>query len=803
MSKVRIFPVPAEIRPPVLFLNVLSTAPLTRGRSWEELVTYMRSSPRLSALTGQARRAYGVSASSYASLKRLLPVMAPAVAEMRGTRSAQAVRALTGIVPVDLDHVGSEELARLLPLVRGDVHTFVAHVTPSGHGLRILMPYAADGGSVAYQDAWEQCNQYAALLTGLSPDPATKDVARLSYLCHDGEAYFNPAAHPLCIVPMHKEQQRHSALLGELAAVEDPFGRAERLAQRGGLQFRPGMRHTFLVSLLCYLNKMGVPEEEAVAHLETRYGSYDEERMSRLAATVYGPYSDEHGTWTHVSHAYAAPFPPSALRAGRAERGAGSGNGAGARPGSAAAGTGKGTHAGLAAAGTAAPSAAPAGALPSAAPAGTLPEAAPEAAAPEAAAAPDPADRAARIILNRQTLRSFILSHYNIRYNSVKDCLELRDGEQDAYVSLDGRRIRRIYNDCGDHLPFRFSNSQVDDVLYSNYIPEYNPLTGYLAQLAEYTPATMPDHIGAFVRRVHLAGDSAPATRPLPAALEDCRTHADLFDLCFRKWFVAMLACWIYPGVTNEVVLILIGGQGVGKSTFFEHLLPPQLQQQYFLKNINNGYMGKDDRLSLTEFGLMCFEELDSMDLKDLNRTKALITTKVISERAAYARTKSHRNHIASFCGTGNNAQFLTDLTGNRRWLPFEVTAVTRPEDEPIDYDGLYSQAYHMLRSGYRYWFSTAENKALESHLEPFRAPNFLEEEITRLYHLPSADEEPRFISNSDIADSLSQRLQRTVTGQAIGMMMRHMGYEARRDASGNRGYMVAFNRLSAAPPRR
>ena len=58
--------------------------------------------------------------------------------------------------------------------------------------------------------------------------------------------------------------------------------------------------------------------------------------------------------------------------------------------------------------------------------------------------------------------------------------------------------------------------------------------------------------------------------------------------------------------------------------------------------------------------------------------------------------------HVA----TGNNRRFLTDLTGNRRWLPFFVTDIDSPYTHAIPHDRLYAQAYALYREGFRYWFS-------------------------------------------------------------------------------------------------
>ena len=81
----------------------------------------------------------------------------------------------------------------------------------------------------------------------------------------------------------------------------------------------------------------------------------------------------------------------------------------------------------------------------------------------------------------------------------------------------------------------------------------------------------------------------------------------------------------------------------------------------------------------MAQYGLVCCEELDTMRPSELKQLKAAVTMPSIDERAAYAHFHEHRPHIASFCGTGNNMQFLSDPTGNRRWLPFEVESIESP----------------------------------------------------------------------------------------------------------------------------
>ena len=73
-----------------------------------------------------------------------------------------------------------------------------------------------------------------------------------------------------------------------------------------------------------------------------------------------------------------------------------------------------------------------------------------------------------------------------------------------------------------------------------------------------------------------------------------------------------MVAAWISPDVVNNVILVLIGEQGAYKTTWFNYLLPTQLKH-YFYTKTNANRMSKDDLLTLTQYALVCCEELDTM----------------------------------------------------------------------------------------------------------------------------------------------------------------------------------------------
>jgi predicted P-loop ATPase len=200
--------------------------------------------------------------------------------------------------------------------------------------------------------------------------------------------------------------------------------------------------------------------------------------------------------------------------------------------------------------------------------------------------------------------------------------------------------------------------------------------------------------------------------------------------------------------------------------------------------------MGRDDLLTLAQYGLVCCEELDTMRPSELNQLKAAVTMQSIDERAAYAHYHEHRSHIASFCGTGNNAQFLSDPTGNRRWLPFEVESIMSPRDNPFDYEGIYAQAYALYRDGFQYWFSREEIVRLSAHNRHYETPR-LENELVQLYFRKPAGAEPGvFMSVARamqlVSANISQKLSAVYLGRALG----EQGFR-RVKYNGVRGYIV------------
>jgi len=206
---------------------------------------------------------------------------------------------------------------------------------------------------------------------------------------------------------------------------------------------------------------------------------------------------------------------------------------------------------------------------------------------------------------------------------------------------------------------------------------------------------------------------------------------------------------------------------------------------------MNSTHLNKDDMLILCECALVCLEEIDEMKSADLNQLKALVTAQNINERAAYARNKERRPHIASFCGTGNNPHFLSDPTGNRRWLVVEVLDIDNPHTHPFPYTGIYSQAWALWKGGFRYWFDQQEINLLNQRNSEFEVP-CLEEELLLTYFRPTFEgcQGMVFLKVSEILARINSGIKQPLSPNKLGMMMKKLGFH-RGKHKGERGYLV------------
>lgn len=152
-----------------------------------------------------------------------------------------------------------------------------------------------------------------------------------------------------------------------------------------------------------------------------------------------------------------------------------------------------------------------------------------------------------------------------------------------------------------------------------------------------------------------------------------------------KNWFKGLIARVYHPGVKFEVVPILMGAQGIGKSTLVSLLIP-----EYFTDQINSlDASKKDELLKISRVAIVELAELNGLNtVANQGALKAMISAKEDLYRPPYGAVLESMPRHTVFIGTTNDNQFLVDQTGNRRYFPLQCNKnnATKKIPAPDDY---------------------------------------------------------------------------------------------------------------------
>lgn len=142
---------------------------------------------------------------------------------------------------------------------------------------------------------------------------------------------------------------------------------------------------------------------------------------------------------------------------------------------------------------------------------------------------------------------------------------------------------------------------------------------------------------------------------------------------CMKVFMLGAISRAYYPGCKFDYMPVLVGKQGIGKSTFLRLLA---MNNNWYNDNFNTVEGDKAPEKLRGMWMVELAELLATKKAKEVESIKAFLTSTVDTYRPPYGRRTEQRPRVCVFAGTTNNDHFLTDRTGNRRYLPI----VTRKE---------------------------------------------------------------------------------------------------------------------------
>jgi predicted P-loop ATPase len=146
--------------------------------------------------------------------------------------------------------------------------------------------------------------------------------------------------------------------------------------------------------------------------------------------------------------------------------------------------------------------------------------------------------------------------------------------------------------------------------------------------------------------------------------------------------------------------------------------------------------------------------------------------------RGAYKALDAKYKRIAIFCGTTNEDWFLSDTTGNRRFLPVHVLSMDFELFNSIDKGLLFFELYNEWKAGYDTSISDEEQKILDDISAEFTKPNTEEELVSKYLALPNNPVDTKRMTATDIYGYLKRTHPwSTIRMNELGRALKNAGF--------------------------
>ena len=160
----------------------------------------------------------------------------------------------------------------------------------------------------------------------------------------------------------------------------------------------------------------------------------------------------------------------------------------------------------------------------------------------------------------------------------------------------------------------------------------------------------------------------------------------------------------------------------------------------------------------------------------------------MVKYRMPYDKYVEEHPHLASFVASVNGNDFLTDPTGSRRFLPFDVLSIDIERAKAISMDAVYTEAKVLLNSGFRYWFDDDEIVELYKESEDFQVQTAEMELLLRCFEKPTEDNPLCvYMTTTEILAYLGIYTHQPLTPKRMGEALKRAGFvkvSKRRDGS-------------------
>ena len=368
-------------------------------------------------------------------------------------------------------------------------------------------------------------------------------------------------------------------------------------------------------------------------------------------------------------------------------------------------------------------------------------------------------------------LEKWIGARYQVRLNVVRNDIEMAEAGKDEFGKINENDIFIKLYKSG----LRPSKAILSILLGSKFVQEFDPIRAYFEGVKSKWDKTGPDVIGKLARFVSVK-------------------EAKYWPIDFKKHLVRTVACAVNPKYYNKHALILVGRkQNTGKTSFCRFLMPPGLANYNTDTFPLNG--DKDAQISLAQNLLINLDELSTLAKSEINQLKSIFSLEKINIRRPYAANTTEEPRRASFIGSTNRQEFLSDETGNVRWICHELLGIDFAYSKEVEIDQVWAQAYHLYLSGFDMQLSEEDIKRNEGRNQDFRTLSTEFELLVKNFEQAPSKQKAYFKTSTDILIWLQQRYpQVKLVATMVGKACSAVGWERqslKTDKGSQYGYYV------------
>ncbi len=192
----------------------------------------------------------------------------------------------------------------------------------------------------------------------------------------------------------------------------------------------------------------------------------------------------------------------------------------------------------------------------------------------------------------------------------------------------------------------------------------------------------------------------------------------------------------------------------------------------------------------MSEMGLLNLDEFDKYPAGKMPLLKNLMQMADLNLCKAYQKNFRKLPRIASFIGTSNRFDLLSDPTGSRRFLCVEVKG--KIDCSHMEHKQIYAQLKKELLDGARYWFTAEEEQTIQKHNRTFQHRNPTDDVLHACFRPATAvdsKEEVVSLSAADIFKVLQKQNPAAMRGTNLNSFSQQLapaGFLRKHERYGN-----------------